>query len=520
MHYLSSIDAFGIQPSLLIKKKPKHKSFFGGVLSILLGFLLAFCMYYFGRELVLKESPSVNLSSEFQDHPSKLSFFNRFEFLISLQDSEMIPTVNEKIYYAKAFVFQTYRDEAGNKKNRRLNLNVETCDKVFTPEHSLYQYVKHLTLSNFYCISHNQSADIMDKIYINDYWGTEGFQMLQIKFYDCMNQTDEQGIMHDGCAPIEEVRKFLNYTQMSMYSFEEYVQTKKHKDPISHGYKEYFYYTSNRFFIAITQYLRKVKMVSDEGIIFQDKQELDSFKHDHMFSYTNSLREVPNFMSLSIQLTNEEDGYQRDYIKLADLAGQIGGIYKVLFLIFVIISHFYNENSMYEGLFNLFFEVVPDKGNYSIDNSYNNGNDYNKYFSSEENETKLKTNNIKNESLINNKKKQLELSFSEKLITLVLCKKCSIQKDNRTRMLFYNGKDKICSYLETSNYLLKIHQVDMLKKIISANENIQHTDYLSTPLISFDENKERYSILFPSDIGKKDNNIPDNISLKNFNDDK
>ena len=87
-------------------------------------------------------------------------------------------------------------------------------------------------------------------------------------------------------------------------------------------------------------------------------------------------------------------------------------------------------------------------------------------------------------------------------------------------MLFYNGKDKICSYLETSNYLLKIHQVDMLKKIISANENIQHTDYLSTPLISFDENKERYSILFPSDIGKKDNNIPDNISLKNFNDDK
>ena len=34
MHYLSLIDAFGIQPSLLIKSKPRHRSFFGGILSI------------------------------------------------------------------------------------------------------------------------------------------------------------------------------------------------------------------------------------------------------------------------------------------------------------------------------------------------------------------------------------------------------------------------------------------------------------------------------------------------------
>lgn len=395
-------------------------------------------------------------------------------------------------------------------------MNVETCDKVFTEEHKLYKYVKHLNLSNFYCISHNQSAEIIDKIYINDYWGSVGFQMLQMKFYDCKNETDDEDIMHDGCAPEEEVAAFLNYTQMSMYSFEEYVQTKKYKDPISHGYKEYFYYVSNRFFIAITQYLRKVKMVSDDGWIFQNKEDLYSFKHDHMFSYTNSLREVKNFMSLSIQLTNEEDGYQRDYVKLADLAGQIGGIYKVLFLIFVIVSHFYNENSMYEGLFNHFFEVVPDKANYSIDSSVNEGNDYNKFFATEEKETKVNKN--KNESLLNNKKKQIVLSCCEKFITLALCKSCSIKKNIRTRMLFYNGKDKICSYLETSNYLLKIHQVDMLKKIISANENIQHADYLSTPLISFDENKERYSILLPTELGKKDN--VDTISLKDVNEDK
>ena len=142
MHYLSSIDAFGIQPSLLIKKKSKHKSFFGGVLSIVLWILLAGCLYYFGRELILKESPSVNLSSEFQDHPTNLSFFNRFEFLISLQNSEMMPIVNEKIYYAKAFIFKNIRDKAGNKNNTRIKKKKSRSKGFYSPYLQIIQNFK------------------------------------------------------------------------------------------------------------------------------------------------------------------------------------------------------------------------------------------------------------------------------------------------------------------------------------------------------------------------------------------
>ena len=140
MHYLSSIDAFGIQPSLLIKSKPRHRSFFGGILSIFLGILLASCVYYFGKELILKESPSVNLSSEFQDHPTNLSYFDRFEFLLTLQYNYM-PTVDKTKYYTRAFIFQTIKDEStGGTTNRRININVDTCDNVFTPDHKLYSY--------------------------------------------------------------------------------------------------------------------------------------------------------------------------------------------------------------------------------------------------------------------------------------------------------------------------------------------------------------------------------------------
>ena len=81
----------------------------GGILSIFLGILLASCVYYFGKELILKESPSVNLSSEFQDHPTNLSYFDWFEFLLTLQYNYM-PTVDKTKYYTRAIIFQTIKD--------------------------------------------------------------------------------------------------------------------------------------------------------------------------------------------------------------------------------------------------------------------------------------------------------------------------------------------------------------------------------------------------------------------------
>ena len=51
-----------------------------------------------------------------------------------------MPTVDKTKYYTRAFIFQTIKDESGGTTNRRININVDTCDNVFTPEHKLYSY--------------------------------------------------------------------------------------------------------------------------------------------------------------------------------------------------------------------------------------------------------------------------------------------------------------------------------------------------------------------------------------------
>ena len=202
-------------------------------------------------------------------------------------------------------------------------------------------------------------------------------------------------------------------------------------------------------------------------------------------------RDRPNFLSLTFQLVNERDEYDRKYYKLPDLAGQIGGIYKAVFLILVIISHFYNENCMYEHFFNHFFEVDNEKEE-----------DYHNIIAVDSKEDKgnlipLSSNKESHSRTILKQSAKLRLSCCSKWIMLNVFK-CSWYRSRKDIILYNDGKGKICSLLEASNYLLKIHQVDMMKKILhSNNDKISNLDYIYTPVLSFCEDKGRYTYLLP-----------------------
>lgn len=505
--FLSYIDAFGTTPGLLMNSKTKHRTNFGGSLALIMIILMLLCILFLGKELVYKESPSVNLSTEYIEHPDKLSYFGNYEFLFSLQNQDMMPKINESIYYVKAYLFRTVRTSEGEKTNERIEINITSCDKVITKEHKNYHLIQHFDLKNFYCISKEQTNVKFEDIYIVDFWGNVGFQMIQVKIFDCVNDTERT------CASQEEIDAFIGYSTLTYYSFDTFILTSNYGSPFSSGLKEYFYYVSNTFFKAVTQYIRKVKITSYDGLIFSGKSEMISFRHDHMFDYDNIKRDpqTKNFISISVQLTNEQDGYIRKYYKIPDLLAQLGGIYKALFVVMVIISHYYNENSMYEELFNHFFQLIPFDDNIkgeecrTINGSsfYNEGNKVENIVNDDILSSDPETHPVekKDEFLVKNKKVKVNLSFCEKLFLFNLCKCCPTR--NNKRFLYFSGQKKICSYLETSNYLLKIHQVDMIKKVLSKNESIKHIYYLNTPVISLDEKNEKSNQLLPEEYRKR-----------------
>ena len=102
---LISIDAFGETPQLQINQKSQYHTLFGEIMSVLLYFISLIAIGFFSIEIFLKRSPSVNLSTQADEHPSKIPYYGNFEFLIGIQNSSMLIHMDETIYYAKGFIF-------------------------------------------------------------------------------------------------------------------------------------------------------------------------------------------------------------------------------------------------------------------------------------------------------------------------------------------------------------------------------------------------------------------------------
>ena len=334
------VDQFGQTPQFLIKKDIQYHSIFGGLMTILVYIIGLIALIFFSQEIFSKNSPSVNLATQNDGHPSKIDYFDNFEFLIGIQNQQYVVEINDKFFTAEGFLFQTVVNDSGT-FNIRHTIDLEPCSEAlkYSPNYNLFQ---NLNLEGYYCISRNQSKFNDKDIFIRDFWGSDGFQMLQIKFYDCKNSSTSQN-----CAPQEEIDKYLGLTEVSLFTVDNLVKTRDYKHPYERTVKEKFYYVSNNFQVSITEYLKHLTIISDDGLLFTTNKTIDMFQHDYLMDYTIYQRDSKTFVSFTVQLNNIREVYYRKYYKLQDLAAQVGGIFKTLLIIFYVITKFHSEHSYY-----------------------------------------------------------------------------------------------------------------------------------------------------------------------------
>ena len=139
---LLSIDVFGETPSLLINQLTQYHSLFGQFMSVALYFISLASLIFFSLELFLKQSPSVNLSTQTNEHPSKIDYYGNFEFMIGIQNSSMLVHMDESIYVAKGFLFKTEQNSSGL-FNNVIEIELEPCDKALVNS-NLLEFLKML----------------------------------------------------------------------------------------------------------------------------------------------------------------------------------------------------------------------------------------------------------------------------------------------------------------------------------------------------------------------------------------
>ena len=543
LNYFVMLDSFGVGINFYLKGFRDYRSHLGGFVTIVIYITTIICGIIFSKGLFTKTNPTVSTSTMNNPNPVNISYPSETFFILGLT-VDSLPFVDEKIYRPMAYIL---KKSNGSEVLSRQNLSIEICDKVITSEYKYYDVVKQLNLSNYYCISLNQSkygVNVKD-LYVNEFWGNDGFQMLQIKFFNCAAVAENIS----ECSNDDIIKEKLASTIVTYYTLKNYVDTNNYKNPFVRGLQETFYYVSYKKFISVTQYLKNIEVHSDVGYLFSKEEIIKDHTVDSMIEYSETEQEEGKLFTMSIQLTNNIEIYSRSYFKLQDLGAEIGAVYGALHMVFAVLFGLYNNSKLFSSIINKFFlikeEFTPlnrekkafinlkkkffkdlnliisvQKKSFAIShNSFsksfsnnlsnlselnNNNNKKSNNIMNEEymktseglNSPNLKDKNIKksNEQFLKqvlNKKKEEEqkkikihFTYVDRFLCLYLINLCR-HKVNKYLYynIFYKGKDYIIEALDITNYL-KYNNFLQMFFLLNGKKTRELYDYVTTPILS------------------------------------
>jgi hypothetical protein len=463
---IKSIDLYGYKPTLYINNTSKLSSLIGGVFSILLIILTIIGTILFGQEIWLKQKPTTNTSTSFNSNPRSINYLNESQFFIALRDQNKGGAlyINEKIYKPEAFLL-TFNTTLG--ANVYVPVNIEQCTKdSFTPEN--LEIFKNLEFINAYCLSQNQAIELK----LRNLFSTVNSTFIFFRFRQCMNNTD-----NNSCSPQSTIDSYLSSTNLAIYAIDNYIQTKDYLNPLKKGFQNYFFRVSLQTLNGIQLYLRDVAFVSDIGLIAEELSYSYGFRHEYTF-YNPGGPQGKYFAQFGMQYSPTLEMNYRVYMKLQDIAAQIGGLLNLLMLIGRILLELYYTNTYKLYLYNnLFYGVDSDSTKqmipmhnrqsqqaiikdsvYVYKNNLSNFND-----------------DIPQSTFI---KKKLKLNFFEKFLCANLYIKRNIKLLN-----FEAGSKFIKGRLDTA-YLLKAYfDLDKIKYFLLNNDQLSRFDNLSFPRV-------------------------------------
>ena len=542
IHYFLILDSFGVGINFYLEGYKDYRSQLGGFITLVIYVITIICGIIFSKNLLQRVNPSVSTTSANYPNPEKILYPNNTFFILGIT-VDSLPFINESIYRPIAYINTKVN---GSEELMRQNISVDLCDKVLNEDYKYYDVIKHLNLSNFYCIDLNQKnkSDINNvELYINEFWGNDGFRMLQIKIFNCSAVADDIS----QCADNDIIKEKLSSPIISYYTLKNYIDTNNYKNPFVRGLQETFYYVSYKKFISATQYLKHVQIHSDKGFLFSEEEIIADHTIDSLIEYSETDQEDGKIFTISIQLTNKIDIYTRTYNKLQDLGAEIGAVYGALHMVLAIIFQFYNNSKLFCDIINNFFLIKEDftplnrekksfvdlkrrffkdlnliislrKSSFvtSHHSRFNNSSNLNKNINlstmSDLNTTNknkfseeiLKTtDNLKKEKInfreknkiflnrvLTEKKEEdkhkirIDFTYADRFLCLYLINLCR-KKVNRYSYynFFYKGKDYIISALDITNYL-KYNTFLQMLFLINNKETRELFEYVTTPILS------------------------------------
>lgn len=354
LQYIIKLDIIGPEIKLynMEENDIRHKSFSGGLLSIiysLLGF--TFTVYFF-MDIVMKSNPKAYQVTRYQDDVPKLNFGKNGMFFGLSYINPRNSSIN--MYDEKATTFfgvmKTFK-----KGDVIADYKFEKCvySKDFLGLESLFteSYIEEIN-ETFLCVSSmlkdGKEFKKGDPNFISPYTAHGmGSKSNDPVFFEvganrCQNSTDN----NNSCYPNEVIEQMLVGSNYKINFIDNMFDTNNYENPINSFVHQIDGQASPNTFAANYMNLLNVEFRTHDGLVFDNVNQLNSFKFNDRVEIVSAITpESPNFHRIfmfRLELQNTPNLYERYYTRLQEVMGSIGGMLKFLLIVSKIMNSFLN----------------------------------------------------------------------------------------------------------------------------------------------------------------------------------
>ncbi|KAL4474782.1 hypothetical protein ABPG74_001478 [Tetrahymena malaccensis] len=495
------IDIYGQSIQLSFHKKNSYNTVFGGFISfaVLCSFIVS--CWFFGKELYLKQNPSVIIQERSVNNPQRIDIRpDNLVIMMGIANNNAQYIYDPTIFSVNA-VQQTQvyiQDPKTGKQTIQLVNQVKAikqCSMSDIQIHELASYFQNLNYTALYCFDTEK-----DQVYFEGDFNQQAFSQLFVYFQKCQNSTSSQVI----CQPQEIIDKTLSLTKLSLFISDHIIDPLNFENPVSNRAISLYSVASSQFPQETDLFLTNYYIETDGGIFYQE------LKQQHTFVFasqtTTPLFGDPSIlMKLNIRLQKFKENYmKRSYLKLADVVAQIGGLLKILILFGTIITNPISKLYYFKAIIDEIYQFQSTKKNVKLipKNNQLSGNKMNE---TDLNQVKLPQNQQIKDSIIfqknndseNNFKKQIQIETPKVFLIFLnyfvhaFIPQCSWRIQDRN--LLNKGIIKIQENFDILYIFNKLLEIDKMKSILFNQDQLNLFEYMPKPTIN-DESKKDETI--------------------------
>lgn len=319
---LKSLDFSSQNPQFFIQKESRLKSTFGGLISVFVISVVLFFVWYLGYDIVYKQNPIVLMKEENLVVSNQHQLNNNTAFIGMLVENEDVGKV-EDLYKILSFTLTHYL----YKKNMNLSNDeiweIESNEINLVPCTGYWNYNNSYTeeqLSQFLC---GENFDYS----LGGYWTEDFLNLLVYEIHFCDSSKRE-------CLPLEDMKSFVKGKYLNLYFMDQIVDPTNFNSPIKFFSRNIYMLLDSLLYKEMELFFRTIEIDSDVGFFIEDKNYLTSFQYDRYTVDSKSLDDGENPMLASIWVysSSKKITYKRSYIKVQDIAANVGGIVKFMML--------------------------------------------------------------------------------------------------------------------------------------------------------------------------------------------